>query len=85
MTLPAALRVCEKSPWRSSNVGTVVMDGCAVAIAVFFPVHEEERLVLLDRASERGAELILDQVRPLVTRAVLEEVIRVQNLISRNS
>jgi hypothetical protein len=27
MTLPAAFRVCEKLPWRSSNVGTVVMDG----------------------------------------------------------
>ncbi len=29
ITLPAALRVCEKSPWRSNVVGTVVIEGAA--------------------------------------------------------
>jgi hypothetical protein len=48
-------------------------------------VTEEERSVLEDRAAERSAELVLLEVRFAAVRAIVEEVVRVERVIRRNS
>src|ERR1700737_3370424 len=41
-------------------------------------ISKNEKLVVLDRAAERGAENVLNEFRNLTARLVIEEVVRVE-------
>ena len=70
-----------KSPWRACASGTTLTLLSVSRLPEAFVVAEEEQPVLLQRAAQRAAELILPEGRR--ERGLVEEVARIQGAVAQ--